>query len=474
MSARILKETAEYTASPLSKIFQKSLESGQIPMDWKLANITPIFKKGSKFDVNNYRPISLTCIVCKIMESVIKDHIMDHLEKELLLIASQHGFLRKKSCLTNLLSYLEKVSKMLDDGENIDLIYLDYAKAFDKVSHTKLKTVLESHGITGKTLVWIKEWLSNRKQRVLLNNKSSSWQDVESGVPQGSVLGPVCFVIFINILDLVIKDPQTFLSKFADDTKIGRSIKNKSDSLNLQESLNCLSQWCTDWEMKFNESKCKVLHIGKNNERFDYSLNGLTLEKVEYEKDIGVTIQSDLKPTIQCLNAAKKANQIIGQMSRSFTYRDKHVWINLYKSYVRPHLEYCIQAWCPWTQKDKEILENVQKRVIRMTSGLSSSTYEEKLKEVGLTTLEERRERGDMIEVWKILHNKEDVDPATWFKLASEHSEQETRMSSDPWNVKIPTSKTEARKHFFSVRTPAKWNNLPREIKSAEMLISFI
>ena len=352
---------------------------------------------------------------------------------------------------------------MIDDGENVDLIYLDYAKAFDKVSHIKLKSVLESHGITGKALAWIKEWLSHRKQRVLLNNKCSSWKDVESGVPQGSVLGPVCFVIFINILDLVIKDPKAFLSKFADDTKIGRSIQSISDSQNLQESLNCLAQWCTDWKMQFNETKCKVLHLGKKNERFDYVLNGQTLEKVDFEKDIGVTIQSDLKPTIQCLNAAKKANQIIGQMSRSFSYRDKHVWINLYKSYVRPHLEYCIQAWCPWTQKDKDVLENVQKRVIRMTSGLSSSTYEEKLKEVGLTTLEDRRIRGDMIEVWKILHNQEDVDPSTWFNLATENSERETRMTSDPWNLKAQTFKTEVRKNFFSVRTPTPWNNLPKK-----------
>ena len=206
------------------------------------------------------------------MESLIKDHIMDHLEKQILIIASQHGFLRKKSCLTNLLSYLEKITKMIDDGENVDLIYLDYAKAFYKVSHIKLKSVLESHGITGKALAWIKEWLSHRKQRVLLNNKCSSWKDVESGVPQGSVLGPVCFVIFINILDLVIKDPKAFLSKFADDTKIGRSIQNISDSQNLQESLNCLAQWCTDWKMQFNETKCKVLHLGKKTKDLTTSL----------------------------------------------------------------------------------------------------------------------------------------------------------------------------------------------------------
>lgn len=131
--------------------------------------------------------------------------------------------------------------------------------------HTKLKTFLESHGITGKALDFIKEWQLYRNQKVLLNNKSSSWHEVESGVPQGSVLGPVCFVIFVNILDLVIRGLHTFISKFADDTKIGRSTKNKSDSLNLQVSLNCLTQLCLDRKMKFNKSKCKFLHIGKSN-----------------------------------------------------------------------------------------------------------------------------------------------------------------------------------------------------------------
>ena len=466
--AKILKETSENVALPLSIIFKQSLSTGQVPEDWKLANITPIYKKSSKFAAENYRPVSLTSIVCKIMEAIIKDHLVSYLQTNNLIRPTQHGFMSRKSCLTNLLEYLETVSKIIDDGSSADVIYLDFSKAFDKVSHQRLKQILQVHGITGPVLNWITSWLKDRKQRVRLKDSFSIWMEVLSGVPQGSVLGPLLFVIFINLIDSALSDSASFISKFADDTKVGRKILSLADSNELQTGLTQLVEWSNDWKMVFNADKCKVVHFGKRNPCNGYTMQNITLKSVDFEKDVGVLIHNSLKPSLQCNTAAKKANQVLGQMSRSLSYRDKNTWISLYKMYVRPHLEYCVQAWNPWTLKDIAVLENVQKRAVRMVSGLQGHTYEEKLAEVGLTTLEERRTRGDLIQVWKVLHNYDDVKNC-WFTMASE-SVRETRLSSSPWNITVPIVATDIRRNFFTIRVINFWNNLPEHVKSARTL----
>ena len=420
ISPTMLKELSNVLSFPLAIIFQKSLNEQYVPTDWKQANVTPIFKKGSTFDPGNYRPVSLTSVVCKVMESLVRDSIVDHLNLNDLLFHTQHGFINKRSCLTNLLEYFEKITELVDNGNCVDILYLDFAKAFDKISHLKLSVLLEAHGISGKIKGWIDEWLSNRWQRVVLNGNSSSWLQVTSGVPQGSVLGPTLFVIFINTLDIYLKDFPALVSKFADDSKVGMCVNNESDASVLQNVINALCEWSDDLSMQFNASKCKVMHIGAKNSNFNYFMHGYApagtvLSETEVEKDVGVKISNNLKPSAQCQAAAKKANQLVGQMARSFTYRDRHNWIRLYKVYIRPHLEYAVQAWSPWLQKDINVLEDVQKRVVKMTSGLPSGTYEQKLSFLGLLSLEERRNRGDMIQVWKILHGHDNVQEETWF-----------------------------------------------------------
>ena len=271
---RFLIEIKDQIAYPLYLLFRKSLDESSVPDDWKCADVSPVFKKGNRNKVENYRPISLTSQICKIFESIIRDAVVKHLEANLLIHDSQHGFRKGRSCLTNLLTFLEKVTGDIDSGKNVDVVFLDFAKAFDKVPHQRLLQKLVSHGITGNLFHWISNWLSNRKQRVCINGSLSDWILVLSGVPQGSVLGPILFLIFINDFDCGITN---WILKFADDTKMFGPVFDYHDYVVFQEDLNRLFSWTNDWQMAFNIDKCKVMHFGRRNKA--YSLMVFHLRK---------------------------------------------------------------------------------------------------------------------------------------------------------------------------------------------------
>ncbi len=256
--------------------------------------------------------------------------IVAHLSEHKVLNSSQHGFLSHRSCLTNLLEYLETVTSILDEGHNIDVFYLDFSKAFDRVPHQRLMAKVQAHGITG-VYNWIQSWLSGRKQRVVLNGSQSEWSSVPSGVPQGSVLGPLLFIIFINDIDMAVDAVHCCLLKFADDTKGLRKVNNEYDASKLQKDLDSLYKWSCDWQMLFNLDKCHILHLGNNNAHYDYYLNGYQLLHVDEEKDLGVKIDSTCTPSKQVSAAALKGNQVLGQLLRTCTYRDRYTCIsNMY------------------------------------------------------------------------------------------------------------------------------------------------
>ena len=236
----ILKQLKNQLVLPLTIVFNKSLKEGSVPGSWKEANITPIFKKGSKYNPGNYRPISLTSVPVKILETIIKRAVVDHLETNNLIYDTQHGFRRGKSCLTNLFEYMEYVTKEVDNKNAVDVIYLDFSKAFDKVPHKRLLAKIQGIGIGSNLLKWVESWLTDRKQRVVLNGSSSSWENITSGVPQGSVLGPLLFLIYVNDMDVDIKSE---ISKFADDTKVFSKATSSTQCSQLQATLDSLVQW---------------------------------------------------------------------------------------------------------------------------------------------------------------------------------------------------------------------------------------
>ena len=476
ISVIFLKKTINVTSKVLRIIFEKSFQTSSVPKDWKSANITAIFKnKGKKSEPSKYRQVSLPSIPGKIFETFIKDSIVHHLETNNLLNSSQHGFRPGRSCTTNLLEFLEVVTTKIDEGKSMDLLYLDFTQAFDKVPRKRLIMKLKAHGIQGKILQWIVDWFSCRKQRVVLNGEVSDWEESKSGVPQGSLLGPVCFTVYNNDIDEAVINIDV-AKKFADDGKGAHAINGPNDQMVLQQSIDNLDEWCLKWGMSFNTSKCKIIHVGRNNPNYDYTLNSEILQTSDTEKDIGFNIHSSLKPSTHCNIVAKKAQTTLSLISRNFHYRDKKTFVNLYCQHVRPILEYASPVWSPWLECDKKVVEDVQKRMVRMISGLSGQTYEEKLNEIGLHSLEYRRDKADMVQVFKMLKGIDNVDYSNWFETYGDvgsNNRPNTRLSNEPMNIIQQRCNGDIRKHFFSMRVVPKWNNLPNEVKNCETVPAF-
>jgi hypothetical protein len=349
------------------------------------------------------------------------------------------------------------------------VVFLDFAKAFDKVPTERLLEKLRAHGVRGNLLQWIRNWLTDREQRVVLNGKASGWAAVLSGVPQGSVLGPILFLIYINDIDGAATLIEV-LRKFADDTKLGNGAESEESRRRLQETLDRLVEWARVWGMEFNVKKCKVMHFGRTNPKQAYSMNGHVLEETTEEKDIGVAVDPSLKPAAQCRKAAKTAQTVLAQITRAFHFRDRHIFIRLYTQYVRPHLEFASPAWSPWLGHDIELLEKVQRRAVSMVSGLNGRTYEERLEELNMVTLEERRHQTDMAQVFKIVHGIDDVNKGSWFK--AQQGDRVTR-ATDPLNFMGTLNRLDIRRHFFSQRVIENWNKIPHELKIVKSVSAF-
>ena len=465
MHPRVLKECASELVYPIHKLFCMSLSSGTLPKSWKSATVTPIHKDDDRSKAENYRPISITSQLGKALEKIVRRNIMDHLNEHDLLSKHQHGFCEGKSCLTNLLEALDDITSMIDDGIPVDEVFLDFKKAFDKVSHERLLFKVHQMGIEGRLLQWITSFLSDRSQRVKVNGSYSGWKSVTSGVPQGSVLGPILFIIYINDFPLLLKNS---CKMFADDAKLYGKVENNNDRDSIQCDLQRCVQWASEWLMQFNKKKCKVIHFGTKNQQFDYHLEGYNLSHIEEEKDLGVIISRDLKWHKQVTTSAKKANKMLGLIKNTFTYMNKEMFNVLYKTLVRPHLEYCPQVWSPFLAKDINILEQIQRRATKIVPEISNLSYEDRLKELKLFPLKDRRLRGDMISTYKMINGLMNVDRE---QLVPMHGNPSTRSHNQQLKGKVV--KGNMRKHFFTQRIILPWNNLSTDTISSDTVNTF-
>ena len=460
---RLLKELHSELSIPFTYLFKLSIKEGSVPQDWRDAEVTPIYKKGTKTDPGNYRPVSLTSIVCKILESFIRDTIQIHMEQNKLYSTCQHGFRRKKSCTSQLLEVMEDFTHFMDERENFDVIYLDFKKAFDSVPHERLLLKLEGYGISGCILKWIRSFLENRTQKVKIGNEFSEPSKVTSGIPQGSILGPILFTIFINDLPEAIK---SICKIFADDTKI-YNITDKHNTL--QEDLNSLITWSEKWQLFFNGQKCKCLHHGKDNPKHTYYLetsNGReSLPDGEEEKDLGVYFTTNLNFDKHINESVRKANMILGLIKRNFSYIDKDVFNKLYKSLVRPHVEYAQEIWHPFLKRQSKLIEGVQRRATKLIPEIKHLTYEERLKYLNLPTLKYRRLRGDMILTFNLFNNGDGEVMGKLLKLHEGTHSIQTRGHNR--KLKKENFKLDIRKYSFSQRIINTWNCLPTDIVNA-------
>ena len=310
-------------------IFTRSLPEGQLPPSWKEANVTPIYKKGKSHIPGNYRAVSLTSLAGKFMERLIRDAIMTHMTENDLLSPKQHGFIQWRSCVTQLLAVLDSWTLALDEGGNIDTIYIDLSKAFDTVPHKRLLMKLRGYGIEGRILTWIEAFLTDRRQRVVVNDSRSSWADVTSGIPQGSVLRPMLFICYINDMPSSV---LSFIYLFADDAKLYRNISSDDDPPALQHDLQQLEKWSEKWQLCFNLNKCKVMHLGRQNPRQNYTMGGTTLATTTSEKDLGVYVDTELTFEKHIETVVNQANRMLGLIRRSYTYLDSQSLLKIYQS----------------------------------------------------------------------------------------------------------------------------------------------
>ena len=464
---RVLKEVSKSISAALLIIFNQTLKEGYLPKDWRSSNISAIFKKGKRNSVKNYRPISLTCVACKILESILRDKIINYFNENKLFSTNQYGFIKGRSTVSQLLKILDEWTQQLEKGGQIDVVYTDLEKAFDRLPHKLLIQKLQKYKISSTIINWICSFLLNRRQRVSVNGRVSHWTDVTSGVPQGSVLGPLLFIIYIN--DLNSNNPNISTYLYADDAKFYMYIKTFFDSIQLQNEMDSKTEWFDEHLLSLNVAKCYTVSYGRKIEHKNtYQIKGTVLEKKEIVKDLGIIYDDKLTFREHINDKVNKANSILGVIKRNFRGLTHEAFILLYKSMVRSHLEYGVQIWNPHHKEQIKKLENVQRRATKLIPKLKKLTYKDRLIKLGLPTLRFRRVRGDLIEIFKIITGIYDKSTSVELRFSTS-----TTTRGNRFKLATQCVKYDLRKYFFINRVTPIWNSLPDEVVTAPSVNSF-
>ena len=462
--AILLKKCKEELCEPLCLMWRKSLDTGEIPDILKLSNITPIHKGGDRTIPKNYRPVALTSHLIKVFEKVVRRQIVDYIEGNQLMNPNQHGFRAGRSCLSQLLQHHDRITKLMEEGMNVDVIYLDFAKAFDKLDFNITIQKLHSIGITGKLLIWIQAFLTNRKQCVYVEGSKSCMEPVISGVPQGSVVGPLLFLIMLHDIDENIA--ASYVSSFADDTRVLAGISGADDVDNLQADLEKIYQWADKNNSVFNASKFQCLRYGVNkniiSDTVYYSNTQSTIESESSVSDLGVIMSSDAKFSEHITNITTKASLKCSWILRVFRTRERIPLTTLWKSLVIPILDYCSQLWCPSSAVQIQNIEKVQSNFFKKIAGMAHLDYWEQLRVLKMYSLQRRRERYICIYMWKIL---EDMVPN--FGIEVMYNKRKGRYCRVPHiRCAAPGHTKTIRFSSMGVNGPRLFNVLPESLRN--------
>ena len=462
----VLKKIGTSISKFLYILFNASLQSGVIPHQWKTALIVPVFKKGSRYSVNNYRPISLTSSICRILERILCDIILSYLLEHNLISQQQHGFLPGRSTVTQLIEAINKWATSYISNEVTDVVYTDLSKAFDRVSYSKLISVLESYGICGKLVCWITHFLQGRNQRVNIRQSTSEPRDIFSGVPQGSVIGPLLFLIYVDDITKVCSN-QSGIYLFADDAKV-----YSSSPTDLQMSLNNIDTFLKSRQLSLAVEKCEKITFSKEDYVSTFSIGNTQVRDVTSVKDLGITISDNLKWDLHINQVKGRAFQRCHHILKAFHSRNVWTYVKAYKSFVRPIVEYGSVVWSPYLKEDKISIESVQRfftKKICAKSNIPFSSYEDRLYKLGMDSLESRRIKADLLMTYKIVHGLVNIPFNDLFEFY--HSPYQTRRHR--YCLAPKKVDTNFENNFYRYRTVQIWNKLPKDIVESTTLDSF-
>ena len=412
-------------------------------------------KKITPKTAEDYRPITLTSVVCKVMEKVVKQQLEQFLLQTSQLNPAQHGFTKGKSCTTNLLLAREHWAQAVDSGKSIDVIYIDFSKAFDRVPHKRLLTKLNALGIREKLLKWIESFISGRSNQVNVNGSLSYSFQAESGVPQGSVLGPLLFKIFVNDLPDHLATQSLM---FADDLKVWTAISSSSDVTILQTALNDLAMWSVKWLLPINHSKSAVLHIGKENPHFSYSVDGQRIQAIAKERDLGTIVSADLKTKNDSIRKAGAANRLWWALRRSFSVITPEIFRFLFPVFIRPILEYGLPVTYPQTKGEAVDLEKVQRRATKSVQGMHQLSYQQRLTSLNLFPLSYRRDRFDLLFCRRIVRGELGTEIKSFFEI-----DPHPRTRGHGYKLKKRRTQKNKTNFTLSTRVTNSWNRLPTD-----------
>ena len=481
--ARILKECNKSLCLPLQLFFNKSFDCGTVPRSYKVQQVIPIYKKGLKTDPSNFRPVVLTPHPIKVFERIIKIKLVNYFESNGILNCNQHGFRQSRSCASQLITHLGNIQNHLINNSDVDTIYINFAKAFDKVDHKILINKLKVYGLSEKYINWIYSFLSDRRQFVFINGARSYEANVESGVPQGSVLSTLLFIVFINDLSEHVNHSQMFT--FADDTKIVRPINGVQDTILLQEDLYSIIKWSNNNNMVLNRDKFELIchKHRKNNQCLNffhqlpfqsiydaYSTGESIILPSDNVKDLGVFIDNELNWDKHISYLCQNGRRLVAWILSVFYARDRSTMLTLFNSLIRSRLEYCSQIWDPGKITQINDLEQLQRSFTYKIIYMDNLNYWDRLTELKIFSLQRRREKLTLIYVWKIRNSVVPNDINLEFLFNDRKSCFKAVVKPMP---KVRGRILTMYESSFQIKAAKLWNKIPGVITKIDSLTLF-